>query len=794
MYNYKLKSHPDRLLKDHILGVQNKALLLFDKLKFDFSNFKREELRRVVSITSLFHDFGKATSFFQEYLLNPDVSSTEEDRKKRRHGLISALMAFGILQEKIPNNLILQLIGLIIVRQHHGNLNDYKILLTFKDKDLSNVLLQIENLNFNEFQNIVSNSDYTSFINKDFINKDFIKQSVKCFQPRTPLKIKRLSRNFTIEHYFVVNLLYSILLQADKTDAILKDDKVPQFELLKSKNVESFKNSFNNNLEKPIDVIRENAFYSAIETINNLKSDNRILSINIPTGSGKTITSLNAALKLCEKFNHDHIIYCLPFTSVIDQNFEVFDKICEIAKLPDSTGVLLKHHHLADISYKIVKEENIIKEYLPNEALHLIEGWESKITVTTFVQLIYSLISYKNSSLRKFNRFSNAVIILDEIQSIPHKYWSLIKTILSKTAKWLNSKIILVTATMPLIFSEENNEIIELIKGKKEMFQKLSRIELDVLNLNKGRMNWDEFCDSAITLAMDNSEKNILFIMNTIRSAKQLFDVLSKNNIVHKVFFLSSHIIPKERLRRIEYIKNKEKGKPILVVSTQLVEAGVDIDLDIVVRDFAPLDSIFQACGRCNRENRNGVKGKVILYSLKDSNNWTTDGIYKDFLKQKTKKVLKNKEIIYESEFYDLAYQYFKEIKVGGSQESSNILLKRIECLKYQEEEGKIELDIIDNDYSDSIFVELDEKAKDYWLKYQNTLEMENGFNKNALLKQVRRKLFEYIINIPKKCLPAEHDTNIYYLRNNRVAEFYDNITGFNIDSQLPLEKSVDFV
>ncbi len=232
-------------------------------------------------------------------------------------------------------------------------------------------------------------------------------------------------------------LLYSILLQADKTDAILNDDTVRESKLLMSKDVCNYKNGFNNNPENPIDSIRENAFQSVEKTIENLDKSERILSINIPTGSGKTITSLNAALKLCEKFGHDHVVYCLPFTSVIDQNFKVFDEIRKSANLSEDSGVLLKHHHLTDICYNSVTDENAVKEYSPNEAWHLIEGWESRIIVTTFIQFMYSLISYKNASLRKFHRFSNTVIILDEVQSIPHHYWKLINLIFRELRSYL---------------------------------------------------------------------------------------------------------------------------------------------------------------------------------------------------------------------------------------------------------------------------------------------------------------------------------------------------------------------
>ncbi|MBL7110112.1 MAG: CRISPR-associated helicase Cas3' [Candidatus Marinimicrobia bacterium] len=678
LFPYKLKSHPDRLLKDHLLGVHKKALALFDSLKFDFPSFNREDLKEVISVASLFHDFGKATSFFQDYISNPKQSSTEDSRKKRSHGLISAFLTFGILKERLPDSLVLQLFGLIIVKRHHGNLKDFNSLLVFSDRDFKNILTQIDNLDFNEINNIV-----LIYGLEGFASGEFVKQTMGYFQPRTPREIKRLHQNFTSEHYFVLNLLYSILLQADKTDAILEDEVIKKNQAIKSDDVCKFKNGFDNNLENPIDKIREDAFNSVEKNIQSLNDSELILSINIPTGSGKTITSFNAALKLCEKFGHDHIVYCLPFTSVIDQNFQVFDDIRKLANLPDDSGILIKHHHLTDIFYKSVEDENVIKEYVPNKALHLIEGWESKITVTTFVQLMYSLISYKNSSLRKFNRFSNAVIILDEIQTIPHEYWDLVKTMLSKTAEWLNTRIILVTATMPLIFSEQDNEIKELVVGKEEMFQSLNRIELDVSNLNKDKMEWEEFCKSAIDLVNENLKKDILFVMNTIRSAKELYENFSEID-THKLIFLSSHIIPKERLKRIKEIKNRKFDKPILVVSTQLVEAGVDIDLDIVIRDFAPLDSIFQACGRCNRESRDGVKGKVILYSLKDSNSWTPSGIYQNFLKQKTMKILNGKNIIPESEFYELAYDYFNEVKTGGAQSSSIEVLERINKLKYE--------------------------------------------------------------------------------------------------------------
>ena len=779
-YQFKLKSHPDRLLNDHLNGVYRIAIKQFDKVKCDFPNFKRDELREVISVASLFHDFGKATTFFQEYLKNPNILSNTDNRMKRRHGLISAMVTYQILKSLFPDNSILPVFGFIIVRRHHGDLEDYRKLLIISDEDLRNCQIQAEHINYEELQQIIKTCD---------VGKELIYD----FQYRDMRELRRKDREFSTEHYFAINLLYSILLQADKTDAILNDDIVRESKLLMSKDVCNYKNGFNNNPENPIDSIRENAFQSVEKTIENLDKSERILSINIPTGSGKTITSLNAALKLCEKFGNDHVVYCLPFTSVIDQNYKVFDEIRKSANLSEDSGVLLKHHHLTDICYYSVADENVVREYSPNEALHLIEGWESRIIVTTFVQFMYSLISYKNASLRKFHRLSNAVIILDEVQSIPHHYWKLINKMLSKMAEWLNSRIVLVTATMPLIFSEQDGEIKELVSEKRKMFTDLNRIELDVSNLKNEKMEWNEFCESAKNLVNDNPTKSILFVMNTIRSAKELFLLFSELEISYNLEFLSAHIIPKHRLHRIDNIKNRKPDKPILVVSTQLVEAGVDIDLDIVVRDFAPLDSIFQTCGRCNRESRNGVKGKVILFSLKDSNDWIPSGIYKNFLKQKTKKVLDGKNIIPESEFFKLANDYFQEVQIGGSQTQSDNLLEKIEKLKYRDGDQAIEMKLIDDNYTSSVFIEFDNEAVQFWNKYLQVLDMEGGFEKNSALKQARRNLAEYIINVPKKCLPDGYDDGIYYLCKDQIKEFYDPITGFKLDKQLPQKTETGF-
>jgi len=793
---FKLKSHPDRQLVDHIIGSCKIAMDGFDLLKLTFSSFPREALRETLRTAVLFHDFGKATHWFQEYIADPqnDKASTRTKRL-RRHSLISSVLSFGILAKNFPDEPVYPALGFCIVKHHHGDLRNWREVFVLSEDDIELCKEHIKGIDYNEYREIVSGSGYSEWVDPAFLQQ--ILGEIENGKYQRLREFRRLNRDFQPEHYFVLNLLYSILLSADKQDAIFQRDiNVKASACLNSSQVETFKNEFPIKKSNPIFKIRKVIFDSAKLSLNDLNADERIVSINTPTGSGKTITSLFSALKLAEKFGRDHVIYCLPFTSIIDQNFKVFNDIHEESGLPEDSRLLLKHHYLADICYTVENDEHAAIEYKLNEAMYLIEGWESNIIVTTFVQFLYSLISIKNSRLRKFHRLSNAVIILDEVQTIPHSYWKLIHDMLMWLVLKLNSHVILVTATMPLIFSEEHNEISELIKGKEKIFSSLSRIDLNVsrLNIKNGnpqKVSWECFSNDMITLVERNKKNDILIILNTIRSTKDIFNLLKKKTSSHQFLFLSSHVIPASRLELIGRIKEKRQdAKPLLLVSTQLVEAGVDIDFDIVIRDLAPLDSIFQACGRCNRNSRKGVKGEIIIYSILDSKGFEPARIYDKFLLNKTMKVLDGSKIIHESEFMNLAQKYFKEVSNFGSERASVLIMKKIGNLTLDKEFLKKEFTLIDDNFNASIFVEKDDNAKKVWQKYQDVLEWESSFEKNVELKKIRRGLANYIINVPKCCLPNGHDGALYRLKRQWLKDHYDQTTGFNTDKQLPPEQS----
>ena len=348
-------------------------------------------------------------------------------------------------------------------------------------------------------------------------------------------------------------------------------------------------------------------------------------------------------------------------------------------------------------------------------------------------------------------------------------------------------------------FSKEKGEIIELVGNKKNIFSGLSRIDLDVSRIRGQNgeeisITWDQFCREMIGLIENNNRQGILIVTNTIRSCKDLFHYLKEKVETHELVYLSSHIIPKRRLEIVRRLKEKGvKTKPRLLVSTQLVEAGVDIDFDIVVRDMAPLDSIFQASGRCNRNCRSGVRGKVLLYSIEDSNGYEPARIYDKFLRDKTWKVLEGCNTIPESEFLTLATRYFQEVADFGSQQVSLEIIQQLSQLKLDREIFTKDFKLIDSDYSDSVFVEIDDYAKKDWRQYQEILEMDSSFEKNVRLKKIKRQMANYIINIPKRCLPDDHNQAIYRLKTNLVENYYDTVTGFMVEKQLPPEKSSVF-
>jgi len=233
----------------------------------------------------------------------------------------------------------------------------------------------------------------------------------------------------------------------------------------------------------------------------------------------------------------------------LTKNYRVFDEVVAIGGSVKDSRLLLKHHHLADVKYMTEDDE-----YDVDKGLLLLEGWNSEIIVTTFWQLFNTLFSNRNRQLRKFNKLANSIIILDEVQAVPHQYWQLIHDSLKILTEKFNSYVILMTATQPLIFEEAAGEIKEIAKKKEDYFRGLNRIEL--IPRIDNALTLDEFKAMLGGDLMEKPDKDFLVVLNTISSAQEVYRFVQELDLENtEKFFLSTNVIPKARLERIDEIK-----------------------------------------------------------------------------------------------------------------------------------------------------------------------------------------------------------------------------------------------
>jgi CRISPR-associated endonuclease/helicase Cas3 len=821
-HSFSLLSHPDKLLINHLRNVGIAASKTVADKSLNIA--EADLLRDIAYIIGVTHDFGKATKFFQKYII-------EKDEKRRRslkametthHGLLSALFTYSVVKDYLRQAMIkgslaeyLPAISFMIVKRHHGNLSN----ATDETSDVNpanedvfrTVEEQIGTLDRTELEKILSTllseGNIKLAIDIDNTINYILHDIMRDIGRKERLMLLQLSDKVDIYPYFINQFLYSILIDADKTDAGLDGIRLERLELAGDL-VDNYRdaNHFTGNKEN-INNLRNQIYKEAVSRIESWNLDQKIISLNVPTGTGKTLTALSISLKLRERLKEKRnfsprIIYALPFLSIIDQNYGVFDSVIfpkenlgsETAKPSDNlcedsgdatkskdvhrdSRLLLKHHHLADVSY-----ETDDAEYEADKSLSLMEGWNSEIIVTTFWQLFNTLFSNRNKQLRKFNKLANAIIILDEVQAVPHRYWQLIHDALKLLCDRFNSYVVLITATQPLIFEEGSGEIQEIAERKEEYFRGLDRI--DLIPMIEKALTLDEFKAILKNDLEDEKDKDFLIVLNTINSATNIFDYISDLELENtKMCYLSTSVVPKERLKRINQIKETKgsAGPRKVIVSTQLIEAGVDIDADRVYRDFAPMDSINQVAGRCNRGSSKKEKGLVSVFIFKDDRKEFYKYIYDPFLIDKTLEILRLKKgPIKESEFLELNNKYFKAVKRGMGEKDSKDGLDCITGLAFKDLNKKFKL--IEDDFPKvNVFVELDKDAEKIWTQYQDLRHEKNNVERTKRYLKMKKCFSDYLISVPKKFAGplVIDDFNIGYISRVELDNYYDKNTGF---------------
>lgn len=396
-----------------------------------------------------------------------------------------------------------------------------------------------------------------------------------------------------ISDSFLIRMMYSCLVDADylDTEAFMKDGETGRggydtiAELVRR--LEVYISPWWN----PQNELNKMRCKILKQCINLSQEEKGLYNLTVPTGGGKTIASMAFALNHAYKHDMSHIIYVIPYTSIIEQNAAVFRNIFgEKNVLEHHSGVLYDMDEATD-------------ELSCSQALAM-ENWDAPIIVTTAVQFFESLYANRSSQCRKLHSIANSVVIFDEAQMIPTEHFCPCVAAISELVTHFGATAVLCTATQPVL-----NDLFERYTGgmvPREICQDLESIYLKFQRVRfriAGRL-----ASSDLTTAL-MAEQQVLCIVNTRKYAKEIFDTLPKEGSYH----LSTLMYPAHRRRVLEEIRNRLiMGLPCRVISTSLIEAGVDVDFPAVYRELSGLDSILQAAGRCNREGKRSVERSVV--------------------------------------------------------------------------------------------------------------------------------------------------------------------------------------
>lgn len=756
-------SHPDKLLIDHLVEVR------------DINLYKvSERLRRPFEIVALCHDFGKYTSFFQKYLFN-NIKKSDLGN----HGFISAVFGAFVGFKEFGEDSILPLIIYNVILHHHGNVKSFSENLPTKIKNIKKTDYSIELLNKLEIgekqlEDINKNMEYLidDFeqieLNrnlKDFLNEEGVIGNVLQKLRRLDFKLSMTSNNE--KDYFIHQSIYSALISADKISASGIEYDAPLFcdyEEIRKIKMNKFKGS-----NKPINKIRDDIFESVLNNLEHNYNKGKIFSITAPTGTGKTYTGFYTAARLKELLGlTGNIIYSLPFTSIIDQNYKSLIDILQSVESFSSNPnrYIIKHHNLSKADY--VTDYH---DYSKLQSELLIENWESGIIVTTFVQIFETLAGNRNRMLKKFIKFYDSVVLIDELQSIDIRYYKLVEFVLKKLCEYTNCRIIIMTATKPMILEDS----IELLPNSKEYFEMFNRTRL-IPKLYK--VSISEFIENFIESFED---KSYMIVCNTINQSIEIYNSL--RYLDKDIYYLSTNILQFKRKEVIQEISKRLKNKDnIILVSTQVVEAGVDLDFDEVIRDLAPLDSIIQCSGRCNR-NYSQNQGYVKIVNMVNENGESYGKyIYGDTQLNITRKLLKDFEYINEENYFELINEYYNEVNDNKSRQDSDEFIKAIKEINFSNGDwaiNKFSLIKENSSYVNVLFLH-DEFVENIYEEYKDILIIKNFIEKKEKYLEIGQVLKNYTLSIPiKYCRNFVQENGLLVLPREGIEQYYNEETGF---------------
>lgn len=699
----KIESHPEKPLKVHIEGVCEKSA--------------KRTSNTLAKYAALFHDFGK---------INPNFQQKLKGIKSAGYSQHSYLSAFAFLNWFISNRTeASHLLGLngndftnlklitAIILHHHGNLPNM-------DENISDQALE-------------SMIDFLQEHSEELPVSEYLKEEMGFEHSKFDLSIKswyklkipnidlgKDGKQFEIKYWQKDSLLYFLntqfafasVIEADKRDA--GRHELCNFEALLPNNIlkissslEEVFNKFSHSasvsvLNRVRTEIREEAVASVSRLI---AKGQRIFSLTAPTGAGKTFTLLDIARTIQKQNGNLGIVFALPFLSITEQVQNIISETLHVDVLAVNSKSVNEQIEKAQKEYETEQSAEKLKALLVEDFIQ--STFDHPFIITTFVQLFETLLSNSNSTLMKLPNFSNRIFLIDEVQALPPRLYIFFSAWLDAFCKMNNSYAVLSTATMPNLTIPEKTELRESLlfdlKNPKTFFKTYSRpedllepkkyFENNIFNRYKVSVIEEDQTIDSLKDRILMEEKSILVIMNTIQDTKDLFNELRDFS---NVFLLNTHFTPEDRLIKIEQVKQLLGNEKVILISTQLIEAGVDIDFPIVFRDLCPLPSLIQSAGRCNR-NKKLELGEVFLFQLVNKKGkYSSELVYRndarlflEFIRREIVGTIQEKELFaIQTRFFNSISQ---DLMIGEYPEGNMNLIEEINKAQF-ETVGKFQL------------------------------------------------------------------------------------------------------
>lgn len=589
-------------------------------------------------------------------------------------------------------------------------------------------------------------------------------------KPVPNLKFYIQQKDMGMTFYMFIKMIYSCLTDADYLDT---EDFMSNGQVNRSVtyNFNKMLEQLNNRLTEfkgREGIINEKRRDILNQCITKANLPRGLFTLTVPTGGGKTLSSMAFALNhLTNQINEmKRIIYVIPYTSIIEQNAKVFSDIF-------GKENILEHHSNYDFTSN-EDDFNDVKKLAT-------QNWDMPIIITTNVQFFESLFSNKSSRLRKLHNIANSIIIFDEAQMLPIDYLEACTKGISELVFNYSCTAVLCSATQPAIMDMFPQELksTEICENTEELYQIFKRTTI----INRGLLSSEDLAKEM------NEAQQCLTILNTRRHAKKLYSLLIGEGVYH----LSTLMCPIHRAKMIDEIKTRlERNLPCKVVSTRLIEAGVDVDFQKVYRSYAGLDSIIQSAGRCNREGKlrdaegNLLHGEVNIFQSEDEYSKKQPLGFKLPI-EITQEIIRNYEDITSPEAIE---DYFKKLYFysGENTLDNKEIVKRInegvpakaksveELFDFPFEDIGKDFKLIDED-TYSVIIPYDDKAK----------ELIQSLKYCEFFGEILRALQGYSVNIYEseynKLFAAGklefYKQDIAVLRS---MDDYNEATGINID------------